>query len=162
VNCLNCGAPLELVEGREVLTCRFCNSYRQIQVNEQDGDRVVAFERTSEFTCPRCWHQLVEAGLDGYNVDHCPQCRGLLMDNATFAIVTRNRRSKYRGPELPAQPINPKRLQEFVDCPQCGDRMDVHPNYGPGQAVIDSCEECDLVWLDSAEMTSIERTPGRR
>jgi Zn-finger nucleic acid-binding protein len=40
--------------------------------------------------------------------------------------------------------------------------MDVHPYYGPGSQVIDSCPHCRLVWLDAGELAAIERAPGRR
>jgi Zn-finger nucleic acid-binding protein len=49
-----------------------------------------------------------------------------------------------------------------VACPVCGERMEVHPYYGPGPAVIDSCSRCGLIWLDRGEMTVIETAPGRR
>jgi Zn-finger nucleic acid-binding protein len=39
--------------------------------------------------------------------------------------------------------------------------MDVHPYYGPGNVVIDSCSACDLIWLDHGELTQITDAPGR-
>jgi Zn-finger nucleic acid-binding protein len=38
--------------------------------------------------------------------------------------------------------------------------MDVHPYYGPGNVVIDTCGKCGLVWLDHGEMAVIENAPG--
>lgn len=35
--------------------------------------------------------------------------------------------------------------------------MDVHPYYGPGNIVIDTCVECGLVWLDHGELTRVEQ-----
>jgi Zn-finger nucleic acid-binding protein len=40
--------------------------------------------------------------------------------------------------------------------------MEVHPYYGPGSQVIDSCHRCRLVWIDSGELAAIEKAPGRR
>jgi Zn-finger nucleic acid-binding protein len=35
--------------------------------------------------------------------------------------------------------------------------MDTHPYGGGGNAVIDSCFVCRLVWLDAGELTVLER-----
>ena len=68
--------------------------------------------------------------------------------------------SEYYG-AMPV-PLEPLELQRRVDCPRCHAPMDVHPYYGPGNTVIDSCRSCGLVWLDQGEITRIERAPGRR
>ncbi len=35
--------------------------------------------------------------------------------------------------------------------------MDVHPYYGPGNIVIDTCADCGLMWLDHGELTRVEQ-----
>jgi hypothetical protein len=35
--------------------------------------------------------------------------------------------------------------------------MDTHPYSGGGNAVVDTCEECGLIWLDAGELAIIER-----
>lgn len=105
---------------------------------------------------------MVEASLDSHSVDQCPDCHGILVPADVFADVTRTRRRGYRGPEIAPQPYDPEAFQRVIDCPKCQQKMEVHAHYGAGRAVIDSCSRCHLVWLDNAEMTSIERTPGIR
>ena len=39
--------------------------------------------------------------------------------------------------------------------------MDVHPYYGPGNVVIDTCSACDMVWLDYGELKQITDAPGQ-
>jgi Zn-finger nucleic acid-binding protein len=39
--------------------------------------------------------------------------------------------------------------------------MNVHPYYGPGNVVIDTCSRCDLVWLDFGELQQISDAPGQ-
>jgi Zn-finger nucleic acid-binding protein len=39
--------------------------------------------------------------------------------------------------------------------------MDVHPYYGPGNAVIDTCGRCALIWLDHGELKVIVTAPER-
>jgi Zn-finger nucleic acid-binding protein len=37
--------------------------------------------------------------------------------------------------------------------------MDAHFYAGPGNVVMDSCEVCDLNWLDHGELSRISRAP---
>ena len=39
--------------------------------------------------------------------------------------------------------------------------MATHPYYGPGNVVIDTCETCELVWLDFGELKQIVDAPGK-
>ena len=39
--------------------------------------------------------------------------------------------------------------------------MDVHPYYGPGNVIIDTCGKCHLVWLDFGELKQIGDVPGQ-
>ena len=39
--------------------------------------------------------------------------------------------------------------------------MITHPYFGPGNVVIDSCEHCELVWLDFGELQQIVDAPGK-
>ncbi len=162
MNCLNCGAPLELADGRTVLSCTYCESSRQIEISHDDGDRVISLRRPSGTNCPRCSCELVEASLDGRRAKLCTDCRGILIESPIFAEVARSRRAAYHGTDMPPQPVDPELLLRLIDCPNCRQPMDVHHHYGPGRAIIDSCHRCSLVWLDNSEMTSIERTPGLR
>ena len=38
--------------------------------------------------------------------------------------------------------------------------MEVHPYYGPGNVIIDSCTTCDFLWLDAGELRQISDAPG--
>lgn len=162
MNCVNCGAPLELADGRTILTCAYCQSSRRLDEPSDDGDRVISLDRPTGVDCPRCEQELVQAIIDGKTARYCSNCRGILIETHIFAEVTRKRRAAYRGREMTPQPIDPDQLQQFIGCPECQQQMDVHPHYGPGRAIIDSCHRCNLVWLDNSELTTIERTPGRR
>jgi Zn-finger nucleic acid-binding protein len=37
--------------------------------------------------------------------------------------------------------------------------MDAHVYFGGGNVVIDSCEQCELNWLDHGELMRIARAP---
>ena len=162
MNCQNCGAPMKLGDQRTVLNCRYCLSTQKLKCESLDSDQVVPLGTPGGMSCPHCHDELVEAAVDGQRAKYCEHCHGVLVEAPIFAEVTWNRRKKYRGPELIPQLIDPEALSQVIECPQCQKPMEVHPHYGPGRAVIDSCDECHLVWLDHSELTTIERTPGRR
>jgi len=40
--------------------------------------------------------------------------------------------------------------------------METHFYAGPGNVVMDSCENCELIWLDRGELMHIARAPDSR
>ena len=162
MNCQNCGAPLELGDNRTILTCHFCDSNHRLKPDSNEGDRVISLDRPAGVICPCCDCELTEASIDGRPAHYCPGCHGILVSAPIFAEVARNRRHRYRGPEQIPTLIDPEELSRSIHCPNCRQQMEVHPHYGPGRAIIDSCSVCHLVWLDNSELASIERTPGSR
>jgi Zn-finger nucleic acid-binding protein len=51
-------------------------------------------------------------------------------------------------------------LRRAINCPQCHHPMDAHFYAGPGNVVVDSCEDCSLIWFDRGELHHIVRAPG--
>ena len=83
------------------------------------------------------------------------------MARRTFAEVISRRRAWATGTPTEPVPIDRAELERRIVCPSCSGRMEVHPYYGPGNVVIDSCGVCDLVWLDFGELKQIVDAPGR-
>ena len=161
MNCRNCGAPMELFERRRYYFCTFCGTFAFIDSPEVEGLRIL--ERPVPAPgCPLCRAPLAKALLDDHDlVEHCEQCRGILLERATFSAAVTRRRARESGePALPV-PLDRRELQRLVVCPGCGAQMDVHPYYGPGNVVIDSCQRCDLIWLDFGELRQITEAGGR-
>ncbi len=71
-------------------------------------------------------------------------------------------RSRFREADRVPIALNPEDLNRVIRCPPCDLPMDVHPYYGPGNIVIDSCHRCHVVWLDHGELALVESAPGRR
>lgn len=162
INCANCGAPLHETVSRRRLVCHFCGSCRPISDLEFSDERLISLGHATGVDCPGCRTPLVSAIADDQRVEFCPSCRGVLFSGEAFQHVVRQRRGEYRGNDAAPVPLDPADLQHRRDCPRCERHMDVHPYYGPGNTVIDSCFPCRLVWLDHGEITHIERAPGRR
>jgi Zn-finger nucleic acid-binding protein len=162
LGCTNCGAPLTPSTSGRFLVCAHCGASAALPPAAHTDDRVAPLGCALEASCPTCGGTLVEGLMDGFGVGHCPDCRGVLLAGEDFADIVRSRRASYRRADAAPVPLEPLELQRRVDCPRCHTPMDVHPYYGPGNTVIDSCRACGLVWLDQGEIARIERAPGRR
>jgi Zn-finger nucleic acid-binding protein len=160
MNCRNCGAAMELFERRKYFYCRYCGTFHFIETTETDGVQVL--ERSGDAPCPVCSAQLAKALLDDRQpVHYCEQCRGVLVPRSVFADVIDTRRASATGPPVTPSPLDTRELQRRVVCPQCRQKMDVHPYYGPGNIVIDTCPRCDVIWLDFGELKQVADAPGK-
>jgi Zn-finger nucleic acid-binding protein len=160
MDCRNCGAPMELFERRRYYYCNHCGTFHFIETAAIEGVRVLG-PHDAALSCPVCKAALVRALLDeGSLVQHCEQCRGLLIARPAFGEAVWARRARASGLAIPPQPLDRRELKRQIACPSCRAQMDVHPYYGPGNIVIDSCSGCDLIWLDHGELTQITDAPG--
>jgi Zn-finger nucleic acid-binding protein len=152
---------MELFDRRRYHHCNHCGTFHFIETPEVEGVRLLE-PQGDALACPLCQAALRRALLDDRSVvEHCQQCRGLLMQRATFGEVVALRRARSPSAIVPPVPLDPRELGRRLTCPSCRARMDVHPYYGPGNVVIDSCSACDLIWLDHGELKQISEAPGR-
>jgi Zn-finger nucleic acid-binding protein len=152
---------MELFERRRYYYCNHCGTFHFIEGPEVEGVRVLG-PHDGGLPCPLCQATLMRALLDDRSVvDHCQRCRGLLIARPTFGEAVEVRRARASGGALPPPPVDARELDRRIRCPSCHARMDVHPYYGPGNVVIDSCTACDLIWLDHGELRQITDAPGR-
>lgn len=154
MNCPNCGAALEALPNRAHLRCGHCES---LHFPEPTGEGVVLLDQEHRSECPHCQKRLTTAVLDGGEVGYCGQCRGMLLSSDHFAKVVASRREVRELEHKQLEPIDPKELRRSAGCPKCKLRMDTHPFGGGGNAVVDSCYRCKLVWLDAGELTVLEQ-----
>ena len=88
MNCLNCGAPMRLLDGRNCLTCDYCGSEYLPEKNE---DGVRALDDASEFSCPVCAVPLVHAVLEAhqilYEAGHARQDHRRVVDQVAATLI---------------------------------------------------------------------------
>jgi len=160
MNCQNCGGAMELFAARGYFFCRYCGSFHFPEATADDGIRLVS-DHPAASNCAVCDKPLASAMLDEtHAVRYCRNCRGVLIPRRGFAGVVQHRRAWATGTPGPAVPLNPDDLRRKVRCPVCRAAMMTHPYYGPGNVVLDSCESCELVWLDFGELKQIVDAPG--
>ena len=160
MNCRNCAAPMELFDRRRYFFCGHCGTFEFLERADLEGVQVL--ERAADaLPCPLCRAPLARALLDGrHAVQYCEQCRGVLLERAVFATAVAGRRARAAGPGSQPAGLDRKELERRVVCPSCHKMMEVHPYYGPGNVIIDTCAACDLVWLDFGELRQIADAPG--
>lgn len=162
MNCSNCGSPLELRPFADRVPCLYCGCVAALGDRENGFDQLVWSDHPAERNCPRCECELVNVGVDGNTAAACPECHGVLLANHVFGAIVMQRRAGFRGAEPPSQLVDREQLHEVAHCPGCERQMETHIYGGPGCQVIDTCAACHLVWVDSGELSAIERAPGRR
>jgi len=157
----NCEAPCAPADGGH-LTCEHGSTVRSPDAAEGCVDRITPQGEVAPGQCPLCDEPMELGSLDGEMMIYCPTCRGILLTNEVLGKVVARRRAEYQGADTTPAPIEPERLARGVACPQCQQPMECHIYGGPGAVVIDSCFDCRLVWLDSGEISSMERSAGVR
>jgi Zn-finger nucleic acid-binding protein len=109
--------------------------------------------------CPLCRTPLVSAAIEGQDVLHCSNCRGVLSQRQAFIEILKRRRSNQPDDR---RPLDPEELKRQVQCPLCQQQMETHPYYGPGHLVIDTCGRCAVIWFDHGEIDRIVRADQDR
>ena len=162
MNCKNCGAPLILADGNDVWRCNYCETSKFAGELEQTEEGVTPLGESADINCPCCDVELQRALIDKTPIAYCQTCNGMLIHAPSMAVLVRDKRSAYRGPDDDPTLIDTAALNIKRDCPVCHEQLETYPYYGPGNCVIDSCRKCELVWLDKGELSKIIRAPGQR
>lgn len=146
---------MELNPDRGCWVCRYCDSEWAPESNV-DGIRVL---EVSRFDCPICAVKLFKARLLDYGLLHCQTCAGVLIEMADLVPLTDDLRASRNAAAYVGRPPDPKALERHINCPECRQTMDTHPYYGPGNVIIDTCEPCEVHWLDRGELRRIAFAP---
>jgi len=142
---------------RSLFACDHCGSL-------QEAPPAVAYlELLSETpsACPICSTPLSASRLEGYSLLCCARCFGMLIGMDHFAAVIDAMRALEERVFRIALPRRQNPSGRVIKCPSCAQPMLGHIYGGPGNVVIDSCERCQVNWLDSGELRRIAVAPDR-
>jgi Zn-finger nucleic acid-binding protein len=148
---------MRVVPNRDYFVCDYCTAFH-FPPESDEGVRVLG--ESSHLSCPLCRVELVWASIAEIRVKYCTRCRGILTRPPNFKPIVESRRRTSVKNERP-RPIDPAEFGRRISCPHCARPMDVHPYYGPGNAVIDTCGFCHFIWLDHGDLTVIIEAPDR-
>jgi len=158
MNCPSCGAPLRLTPDEETYQCEYC---RGIYKPPADEEGVSVLGEPSAWSCPVCNASLVQAAIAETRIQYCTTCKGMLVPMAAFVQLVDALRSR-RIEGVVQAPADATNLSRKAECPCCHTPMDAHPYAGPGNVVIDTCENCQVNWLDHGELLRIVHAPDSR
>jgi Zn-finger nucleic acid-binding protein len=144
---------MRLKADMESFTCDYC---QRVVLPEKNDDGVRVLNEPAGQDCPVCSTPLVRAVLGKTPIVYCTGCRGMLIPMQALEALADELRTGQGSEAIPTVPGKDE-LQRKIDCPQCHRAMDAHYYAGSGNVVIDSCEDCCLIWLDSGELMRIAR-----
>lgn len=159
MNCPNCAAPMTLFAQRSYFHCRHCGTF--FFPNESSRGLRILDDPEVNRLCPICGRELAHANWFGQQGLHCRSCRGFLFEQWTFGELIQKLRAFPEVPPVSPPPLDPEELERRIRCPVCGETMNTHPYYGPGNIVIDTCPGCQVIWLDPGEIRAAADAPGR-
>jgi Zn-finger nucleic acid-binding protein len=154
MNCPGCGVTMEPAGHADYFRCRHCGGHH---FAGETGDGVFVVGEPVGALCPVCRVPLVSALIENETVCSCGGCRGFLAVIDTFGVIVSKRRALHDRHENRTDPFDPAELRRVLTCPNCHERMDTHPYFGGGNAVVDTCAGCGLIWLDAGDLAVIER-----
>ena len=154
MNCPDCGAAMQPAGNRRHFLCSHCGNFH---FPEETGDGISPLGEPADADCPVCHCPLQTAQIDGESVGYCDRCRGFLTATVIFGQIVNKRRAHHGPNEQVLEPFDPTELKRVLRCPRCSHAMEAHPYFGGGNAVVDTCERCQLIWLDAGELAIIER-----
>jgi len=159
MNCPGCGAPMRLKADQESFKCDYCQ--RVVLPDKSGDDGVRVLDEPADQECPLCNVSLVRATVAKVPILYCKQCRGMLVAMQAMEELIAASRAGQRGDAPPAA-ADPEDLQRKINCPSCHHHLDAHFYGGPGHVIIDSCEDCCLIWMDGGALTRIARAADER
>jgi phage FluMu protein Com len=159
MNCKNCGGQMTLIPNRDYFFCKYCGTFH-FPAEGSEGVRILEGE-TDGMECPVCKQLLLRVTIDRYPGWQCEKCKGILTAQSWFGEIVKYRRARASGPWERPEPLRREELDRRVKCPNCGRVMETHPYYGPGNVVIDTCGDCQIIWLDHGELREVINAPGR-
>lgn len=113
--------------------------------------------------CPIDQTTLKEVVYEGIHIETCPSCGGEWLDADELKHVVAAREHKFSEAELAAlakaKPVTGIALESVdrdVPCPKCGTQTKPVNYGGDTGLIIDSCPDCGGIWLDAAEVESIQ------
>lgn len=131
-----------------------------VVVNFDEGGKTTT--RPTGVSCPNCHDELVIGEVRACQFAGCPSCGGMLYKQDVFGMLIQHLRTEKPSPVFMPKPIDFDELKVRRLCPSCQTAMETHAYAGPGNAVIDTCFPCRLIFLDKGELTKLAEAPGRR
>jgi Zn-finger nucleic acid-binding protein len=151
---------MQLAASGRHFTCKHCGSSQFPGAVDADGVRVLG-SGPGAAACPLCTIEMAHALLHDEPIQICLRCRGMMLPLQAFADLVHEQRTWAQNPPRVPPALDPRALDRRLTCPVCQSAFMTYTYGGPGNAVIDGCTQCHLLWLDAGEFRQIVDAPGR-
>jgi Zn-finger nucleic acid-binding protein len=131
--------------------CGYCQS---VYLPDRNDDGVRVLDEPANQNCPVCQTPLVQAAIAKIRIVYCTACHGMSVPMPALEALAEEWEGPAHAAIAPAAP-DKRDLSRKIGCPRCHRPMDAHYYAGPGNVIIDSCEDCLLIWLDHGELQRI-------
>jgi len=112
--------------------------------------------------CPVCRVPMETMRIEGIEIDVCPSCNGIWLDEGELSALASLEPKAFEGVEHilipPEEKMEEIRQSANVSeriCPRCGVKLYTYRYGGNSDIVIDGCERCGGIWLDAGELKKI-------
>jgi Zn-finger nucleic acid-binding protein len=140
---------------RGLFVCDYCSS-EVLPPAAADGVMVID---DSKLDCPLCQVKLADASLESVSLLYCRQCHGMFLAMDELEPLASLLRAHRDRPATFLAPRSERDAARSLHCPGCGGAMDCHAYGGGGNVNVDSCENCESIWLDSGDLRKIVSAP---
>jgi Zn-finger nucleic acid-binding protein len=101
--------------------------------------------------CPVCKSSMVILEFHGVEVDYCPSCHGIWLDQGELELLLDVKGKPLDLSDIPSAQKGERR------CPRCHKKM--QKGFFPGTGVeVDICPRDNGLWLDKGELLTIARS----
>ena len=102
--------------------------------------------------CPVCKNSMVILELDKVEIDYCPSCKGIWLDNGELELLMEDQQSQDKKLKS-FKSVNDVPEKKYR-CPICNKKMD-KVEYEDSQIIIDRCKNEHGLWFDKGELSSL-------
>ena len=104
--------------------------------------------------CPVCKEVMIVLELNNVEIDYCPECGGIWLDEGELEALLEDGEKKERL--LKSMHVNNSVKEKKRKCPICGKAMDkVFCGYLEKKVLIDRCPKMHGIWFDKNELEEV-------
>lgn len=109
--------------------------------------------------CPKCNNRLSVKRIQGGHFYLCRQCKGLWVEDEQLADLAKSVKASKLSPDLnpPASEAITELPAPTLFCPQCELGMLPFNYCYDSNVLIDRCDNCKGIWLDSMKLVQIAK-----
>ena len=141
----------------DTIKCKFCGKtyHAKMRLCPFCGGENIPETVNKTPVCPICKCELENVSKCGNDLDICPECHGIWLDNREFKRLT-SARDVYKDDSIPCEflkkPLENKK--GYLPCPICGALMPRRNFRRISGVLIDICRDHG-VWLEAGELEQI-------